>query len=150
MNKQTETQKQGPVVVERTYNVPVEKVWSALTDKDEMKKWYFDLSEFRPELGFEFRFVGQGHKGENYMHVCRITQVVPLKKLAYSWKYENYQGMSEVTFELFSEGNKTRVKVTHTGLDSFPANNPDFARESFNQGWTEILGKMLREYLEKA
>jgi len=36
-----------PLVIERTYNTTVEKVWKAITDKDEMKHWYFDLEEFR-------------------------------------------------------------------------------------------------------
>ena len=27
-------------------NAPVEKVWNALTEKEEMKKWYFDISDF--------------------------------------------------------------------------------------------------------
>jgi uncharacterized protein YndB with AHSA1/START domain len=43
-----------PFVIERTYNAPIAKVWKALTDKNDMKQWYFDLSEFKPEVGFEF------------------------------------------------------------------------------------------------
>src|SRR5258706_6249103 len=57
-----------PFTIERTYNVHVEKLWKAITDKDEMKQWYFDLKEFRPEVGFEFQFPGQGNKGEHYLH----------------------------------------------------------------------------------
>ena len=34
------------IVIERTYNAPVEKVWKAITDKEEMKQWYFDLDAF--------------------------------------------------------------------------------------------------------
>ena len=45
------------VVVERTLNAPVAKVWKALTDVDQMRQWYFDLKKFRPEVGFEFEFV---------------------------------------------------------------------------------------------
>lgn len=43
-------------VLQRTFNAPVSKVWTALTDKDEMKKWYFDLAEFKAEKGFVFTF----------------------------------------------------------------------------------------------
>jgi uncharacterized protein YndB with AHSA1/START domain len=137
-----------PFIIERTYNAPIDKVWKALTDKDEMKKWYFDLAEFKPEVGFEFRFYGQGHKGEQYLHLCRITEVIAQKKLAYSWQYEGLQGNSIVSFELFAEGDTTRVKLTHEGLETFPQNNADFARESFAQGWTYILGKSLKEFVE--
>jgi uncharacterized protein YndB with AHSA1/START domain len=138
-----------PFVIERTYNAPVEKVWKAITDKDQMKEWYFDLAEFTPEVGFEFTFVGKGHKGEQYIHRCKILEVIPQKKLTHTWTYENHPGYSTVTFELFSEGAQTRVKLTHTGLESFPQNNPDFAKESFAEGWTELVGKLLRQYVEK-
>ena len=33
------TIKNTPFTIERTYNAPVENVWKAITDKDEMKKW---------------------------------------------------------------------------------------------------------------
>ena len=56
--------KREMVVVEELIDAPVEKVWQAITDKDKMKKWYFDLEEFKPEVGFEFQFYGEGHKGE--------------------------------------------------------------------------------------
>jgi uncharacterized protein YndB with AHSA1/START domain len=137
-----------PVVVEKTINATVERVWRALTEKDQMKKWYFDLSAFRPEVGFEFSFAGQGRKGEKYIHRCRITEVIPMKKLAYTWAYEGYPGESVVSFDLHADGASTKVRVTHTGLGSFPADNLDFDRRSFNQGWSELVGKLLPEFVE--
>jgi len=53
------------IVIERTFNAPVARVWQALTDVDQMRQWYFDLKEFRPEVGFEFGFVVQ-HNGNAY------------------------------------------------------------------------------------
>ena len=132
----------------KTYNAPAERVWKAITDKNEMKKWYFDLAEFKPEPGFEFQFYGEGHEGKKYLHLCKITDVVTGKKISYTWRYENYEGNSLVTFELFEEGDKTRLKLTHTGTESFKANGPDFAKESFTQGWTELIGTLLKNYVE--
>jgi uncharacterized protein YndB with AHSA1/START domain len=137
-----------PFTIERIYNAPVSKVWKAITDKDEMKQWYFDLAEFKPVAGFEFQFYGEGHKGEKYLHLCKISDVVPGKKLTYSWRYDGYEGNSFVTFELFKEGDKTRLKLTHEGLETFPANNPDFAKESFAKGWTHIIGVSLPGFVE--
>jgi uncharacterized protein YndB with AHSA1/START domain len=137
-----------PVVVEQEYNAPKEKVWHALTNKEQMKRWYFTLDDFKPEPGFEFRFPGQGHKGEQYIHICRVTNVIPNKKLQYSWNYQGIDGSSLVTFELFEESDRTRLKLTHEGLESFPQNNPDFAKESFKGGWTELLTVLLKKHLE--
>lgn len=138
-----------PFTIERVYNAPSDRVWEAITDKDKMKQWYFDLSEFKPEIGFEFQFYGQGHKGEQYLHVCKITDVEPGRKLRYSWSYKGYEGMSYVTFELFPEGDKTRLKLTHEGLETFMTTNPDFAKESFMKGWTELIGTYLKNFVEK-
>jgi uncharacterized protein YndB with AHSA1/START domain len=138
-----------PFVIERTLNAPAEKVWKAITDKDQMKQWYFDLAEFKPEVGFEFSFEG-GSEEKIYLHLCKVTEVIPGKKLQYSWRYDQYPGNSFVTFELFEEGDKTRLKLTHEGLETFPTDNKDFARESFSAGWTYIIGKSIVEFFEKA
>ena len=138
-----------PIVVEKVYNASIEKVWKAITNKDEMKKWYFDMSDFKPEVGFEFRFVGQGKQGEDFVHLCKVTEVEHQKKLSYSWRYEGYEGDSLVTFELFPEGGKTKVKLTHRGLETFPVTaHNDFAKENFIEGWSYIIGTGLKEYVE--
>jgi len=52
-----------------------------------------------------------------------------------------------VTFELFPEGDKTRLKLTHTGLDSFP-DDAHFARSRFEGGWATIIGNNLNKFLD--
>src|SRR5437870_13762265 len=44
--------KSEPLIIERTFNAPVAKVWNAITDVDQMQQWYFDLKGFRAEVGF--------------------------------------------------------------------------------------------------
>lgn len=126
-----------------------DRVWRALTDKDQMKEWYFTLTDFRPEVGFEFSFSGTGNKGETYIHLCRVTQVIPGKRLQYTWTYKGLPGTSLVTFELTPEGAKTRLRLTHEGLQTFAQNGPDFLADSFNQGWTALIEKSIGEYLDK-
>jgi uncharacterized protein YndB with AHSA1/START domain len=135
------------VVVERILNAPIARVWKALTDVEEMRGWYFNLKEFKPEVGFEFDFVVE-HEGNRYHHLCRVTEVIPQKKIAYSWRYKGEPGDSLVTFELFSEGNETRVKLTHTGIETFPK-TAAYARKNFESGWTAIIGSELKQFVEK-
>jgi len=136
------------VVIERMFNAPVAKVWRALIDVEEMRQWYFDLKEFKPEVGFEFEFVVE-HEGNTYHHLCRVTEVIPQKKIAYTWRYKGEPGDSLVTFELFDEGDKTRVKLTHTGIETFPK-IPAYARKNFEAGWTAIIGSELKQFIEKS
>ncbi len=110
------------VVIERTFNAPIARVWKALTDTDEMRRWYFDLKEFKPEVGFEFEFTVE-HEGVKYCHLCKIAEVVPQKKLAYTWRYQGHDGDSLV---------KT----------------PAFARKNFEEGWTQIIGSSLKAFVE--
>jgi uncharacterized protein YndB with AHSA1/START domain len=140
--------KNEPYVIERTYNAPVARVWKAITDRDQMKEWYFDIADFKPEPGFEFTFTGIGKGGIEYIHLCKIMEVIPSEKLKYSWRYKGYEGDSFVTFELFDENGKTRVRLTHEGLETFP-DIPAFAKENFNMGWTAIIGTSLKEFVEK-
>ena len=137
------------IVIETVYEAPVAKVWGALTEHNEMKKWYFDMVAFKPEIGFEFQFTGGKPDGEHYIHLCKITELVQNKKIAYSWTYKGYAGYSIVMFELFAEGTKTRLKLTHEGLESFPADNPDFDKKNYEEGWTYITGNSLKEFLER-
>jgi uncharacterized protein YndB with AHSA1/START domain len=137
-----------PLIVERTYNAAIEKVWKALTDKDQMKEWYFDIAEFKPEKGFKFTFEG-GDENKKYLHECEVLVAEPPNRLSYSWKYPKYAGYSVVTFELFQEGEKkTRVKLSHEGLDSFPKDDSNFGIGSFTEGWNSILGESLKKYVE--
>ena len=75
----------NPVIVEKVYAATIDRVWRAITNKVEMKKWYFELSDFTPEVGFEFQFYGKGKQGVEFVHLCQVTEVVNQKKLTYSW-----------------------------------------------------------------
>lgn len=137
------------IILERLFSAPVAKVWSAITDKDEMKKWYFDLAEFKAEVGFKFQFTGGPSPEKQYLHLCEITEVIYEKKLTYSWRYDGYPGNSSVTFELFGQGNQTLLKLTHIGLNTFPKENADFAVKNFEEGWNEIINTSLKNHLER-
>ena len=137
----------NPLIKEFNYNAPVEKVWRALTDKDELKKWYFpQLQKFEPVVGFKFQF---DDDSAEYQKQWIVTKFEAGKILAHSWAYKGFLGKSEVTFELFPEQNKTKLKVTQTGLDSFPS-HPHFSRQRFELGWENLLGKNLKALLEKS
>lgn len=138
-----------PIVKEVLINAPAAKVWHAITDREAMKHWYFDLSGFQPEVGFEFQFEG-GDAKKCYLHLCKITEVIENQKLAYTWRYDGFSGNSLVTFELFEEGTQTRVRLTHEGLENFANNGPAFAKENFVAGWNQLIGTSLKDFVENA
>ena len=137
----------GTVILERTYNAPVAKVWSALTDVDKLRQWYFNVTGFEPKVGYKFEFTGESDCAE-YVHLCEVTEVEENRKIAYTWTYEGLEGHSVVSWELFPDGDKTKVVITHVGLDTFPKHK-DFTRESFTGGWTYFLEEALEKFLAK-
>jgi uncharacterized protein YndB with AHSA1/START domain len=138
-----------PFIIERRLNAPVSKVWDAITVNDQMKQWYFKLPDFKAEVGFEFNFTGGPDAEHQYLHLCKVTEVIPGKKIAYSWRYDGYPGDSLVTWELFDEGSQTLLRLTHEGLETLAASHPDFKRENFESGWTAIIGTSLKHFVEK-
>ena len=114
-----------------------------------MHHWYFkDIPSFKPEVGFRTQFNVQSEE-RNFRHMWEVTEVIPKKKIAYNWKYDNYPGDSRVEFELFDQQNHTKLKLTHQVLESFPEDIPEFERESGIAGWAYFISKSLKEFLEK-
>lgn len=137
-----------PLVIERIINEPAARVWRALTDRDELKQWLPFLKDFKLEVGHEVRFELGKDPEHQYLHVSKLIEVVDGQKLTYGWRYEGYPGDSHVTFELFADGDKTKLKLTHRILEPFPADNPDFAPSGFKEGWTYTVDG-LKDYVEK-
>lgn len=71
------------------------------------------------------------------------------KKLAYSWQYQDVPGITQVTFDLFPTDTGTKLRLTHSSLDSLPKDKPDLATENFAAGWEQIIGISLRNFVEK-
>jgi uncharacterized protein YndB with AHSA1/START domain len=141
-----------PVIIERTYDAPIEMVWKAITNKKDMEQWWphtAPLETFKAEVGFKAQFSIR-HNEKDFLHVWKVTEVVPGRKITYDWKFGGNPGNSSVTFELSPEGEKTKLKLTHKRLETFlPEKNPDLARGNFLMGWTS-LASTLGEYVEKS
>lgn len=141
-----------PLLVVCSYKAPIETVWKAISDKDQMKEWYFELEAFKAEKGFQFQFTG-GDEKEQYLHHCEVLLSEPPNTLRYTWTYpEHNDGYSIVSWELLKDQDDERITqltLQHEGLESFPTDDPNFAVASFTKGWNFILGESLRDYLGK-
>ena len=67
-----------------------------------------------------------------------------------SSKYKNiiYVKVTFINLHTLNEGKQTILKLTHRGIHSFP-DHPDFATESFAQGWNELIGTLLKNIVEE-
>lgn len=138
-----------PIVVEETYDVPVLAVWNAISKSALMRQWYFeDIPSFEAETGFETQFTVRS-EGRDFTHIWKVTDAVPLKKLSYDWKYKEYPGDGFVVWELFEDGDATRLRVTTHVREDFPDDVPEFTRESCIMGWEYFIQGRLKEFLAR-
>ncbi|TAL69874.1 MAG: SRPBCC domain-containing protein [Bacteroidetes bacterium] len=137
------------LIVKREYNASIEKVWDAITNIEKMKSWYMpELKNFLPVVGFQTEF-SMTHEGKVFPHIWKVTEVIPKEKISYEWRYKGYPGNSLVTFDLQSEGNKTNLTLTHSGLETFqPEKYPELDRKQFEEGWNSLLNDLLVKFLE--
>jgi uncharacterized protein YndB with AHSA1/START domain len=138
-----------PIVVEQLFAVPTHVVWDAITNRDQMVQWFFsDIPEFRPEAGFKTEFnVSTGVR--DFYHLWTITEAVPGRKIVYDWRYKNLPGVGKVTFDIIEQGQQSLLRITNEGLESFPKDIPEFARESCEGGWKYFIQGNLKAYLER-
>jgi len=137
-----------PFVIEMEYDVPVDKVWKAITDPDEMKQWYFDLPSFTSKVAAPLEFEKIEDPDTFNLDKSMAVEMIEGKKISYSWKYEAYPGNSLVTFELSGEGKRTKLRFTHEGLETFPVSNPDMARDNILTSWSYMLDTAIKVFLE--
>jgi uncharacterized protein YndB with AHSA1/START domain len=134
------------IVIEKLFQTKLTDLWEALTEKDRMKQWYFDLNEFKPEKGFVFEFTA-GDEHKQWKHRCQIIEVIKNRKISYTWQYPGYEGISLVTWELSEEKGGVRLVLKHYGLDTFPQDIPELHKRNFVEGWNSIIGESLENYL---
>ena len=72
------------LTIERTleFDAPVSRVWKALTDPEELARWFPDRveqSELRP--GVDGRFFWESHGS----YAFRLVEVEPMTRLVWSW-----------------------------------------------------------------
>jgi uncharacterized protein YndB with AHSA1/START domain len=138
----------NPIIVEYKVNAPIERVWKALTDKTEMRSWYFDIPDFELETGKVFNFYEPGDE-KKYHHQAEVVEIIPEQKLKHTWTYPEFSNeKTMVTWELQPQGNETLVTLTHDGIDNFSNLGENFSQNAFTEGWNGIIGQSLKPYLE--
>lgn len=135
------------LVIENRLHASAEKIWSALTQAQEMKQWFFEtLETFEPRVGFETTFAVD--TGERiFTHQWRVLTVKPQQMLRLDWSYAEVPGQGVVEFELVDLADACLVRIINHGLETFPQDMVEFQEESCRGGWTYFL-QQLAAYVE--
>jgi len=148
---------QNEVVIHRVLDLPVNKVWRALTESEQFKKWWGPKGFTCPSSTMEARVGGKylncmrGPDGKEYWSTGVVKEFIPQKKLvisdSFSDKNGNIKPASEygmpgdwprellISFELEEADGVTKLKLHHEGI-------PEEAHDDCVKGWNECFDKL--------
>lgn len=105
-----------------TYSHKPQLVWDYITKPELIEQWLMK-NDFKPVVGHEFNFTTQPmpNYGFNGIVYCKVLEVVPFKKLVYSWKGGPGNGGpytldSVVTWTLIETEKGTELHLEHSGF----------------------------------
>lgn len=130
---------------ERTYAVPIERVWAALTTPEALSVWFME-ADFKAEVGYSFRFKDVPRGKWDGMLYGEVLVVEELHHLAYTWQGNQMKRSTEVRWTLESEGDGTRVRLEHIGFEGFSDGLIGFFHRF---GWRRYV-RQLQQYLQTA
>src|SRR3954452_13993010 len=113
-----------------------ETIWPFLTEPGKHIEWEGTVAELDHQPGGTSRVLVAGH----HQSVRESVEVVPLEKVVptFGWEQEGHPippGSTPVEISLHPEGDKTRVRLVHSGL-------PHDAVDDHSQGWAHYLGRL--------
>lgn len=137
------------LTVTRHIRAPRAVVFAAWTSTEMIRRWFIPgdtppaLIEADVRVGGQYRieFSGTSCEGKPGMGVTgRYTELVPNRRLQFTWLPTDTAQESLVTVEVADVGDGTELRLTHTGL----ADAADVARHA--HGWNSILDKFAANY----
>ena len=95
-----------------------EAVFKALTQADELMRWFPTRAESDPRPGGKFKFTWEfANANENGSQQGEYVEVLPNRKLSYTWTAESIPAIPTlVTFKLTEAGGETIVELDHASM----------------------------------
>jgi len=123
---------------------PPEVVWEYLTTAELMGLWLMK-NDFQPIVGHDFQFRTKPIPALNYdgIFYCKVLEIVPFKKLSYSWKAGPGDGQTTldtmVVWKLEPKDKGTELFLEHSGFTEVE-NLAIYA--GMTDGWIKNIGKI--------
>ena len=127
------------------FNQAPSEVWEYLTRPELIELWLMK-NDFQPVVGrqFQFRTNPLPKFDFNGIAYCTVLEIVPFKKLSYSWKGGPGDGRitldSVVVWTLHAKDNGTELELVHSGfkeMENFMMFN------AMNDGWLRNMNKII-------
>jgi uncharacterized protein YndB with AHSA1/START domain len=117
-----------------------ERVFQALTEKEDLERWFVKKAEVDLRPGGAIRL----EWAPDAVEIGKILVLEPPHRLSYTWEALE-PSPTTITFELTAENDGTRLRLIHTGIGE--GEDWDTYYTSVNSGWSVHL-KNLTAWLE--
>jgi len=124
-----------------------EVVWEYLTKAELIAQWLMK-NDFEPIIGYDFQFKSRPLPDLNFDGIiyCKVLEVVPFKKLSYSWKLGPGGGKitidSLVEWTLNPKENGTRLLLEHSGFKETEDTSINTLYTMMDAGWLKNINKI--------
>jgi uncharacterized protein YndB with AHSA1/START domain len=146
------TETHATFVIERTFDVPLQRVWHALSDNAARDQWFGGGSEFAVEdKSHDFRVggraveTGRWHGGPRSRFEATYTDIVEHHRIVFSydmWANDEHMSTSLTTIVLEPVSGGTRLTYTEQGVH-FDGLDTVEGREAGTRGLLDNLGAVL-------
>lgn len=133
------------LILKRHLDASPSSVYRAWSDPSELRNWWGPDDDDRNILvdadvrvGGIYHIVTKAANGDRYNFTGEYREVVPDKKLSFTWNTGVDEENSIVTAEVEDNGEGTTLTVTHEGLAN------EHERNDCSQGWQGALQKLDR------
>jgi uncharacterized protein YndB with AHSA1/START domain len=125
--------------ITKQIDAPRDRVFRALTEADELGRWFASSAESDPRAGGEYvlRFAFED-ESRNHTYSGRYEAVTPDERVRYPWN--GRFGETTVEFVLEPRDSGTEVRLVHSGWAEQAAES----RELHEQGWGFFLDNLER------
>jgi uncharacterized protein YndB with AHSA1/START domain len=123
-----------------TVDAPREQVFRALSDADELKRWWITDGTSEPRTGGRFRYEWRmADPSNDHVQEGAYAEVAEGERVVYPWS-AGPAGETRVTFTLADRDGATAVSLTHAGFSADPAT--DAIHDRHVQGWQGFLANL--------
>jgi uncharacterized protein YndB with AHSA1/START domain len=119
-----------------------QRVFQALTNKEDLERWFVTQAEIERRSGGAIRF--EWDPESKLVETGKILAYEPPSRFTYTWEARG-SSPTTITFELSAENDGTRLHLTHTGIGE--GDDWDRYYAGISRGWPAHL-KNLTSWLE--
>lgn len=127
---------------------PKEKVWESLTDQQKFRKWWGEKNlKIQAKMDGEFEESRTNKEGTVIFTRGTVITVVPNHRLSFTWKKDDWDGETLVTFYLLPQNKRTKLYFLHSEWNNLSVKIREEQKSVLQEKWKEKLAN-LKYFLE--